>query len=103
MPDGKADDVQRGERLAAHGVDVGQRVRRGDLSEEVRVVDDRREEVDRLHEREIVGQHEDPRVVEGLAPDEEARIRVHGHAAQRARQVTRTQLGGSTSAARERA
>ena len=29
----KADDVQRRERLAAHRVDVGQRVRRGDLAE----------------------------------------------------------------------
>ena len=102
MPDGKADDVQRGERLAAHRVDVGQRVRGGDLPEEVRIVDDRREEVDGLDEREIVGQHKDPRIVEGLAPDDEARIGLEGQTAQRARQVTRTQLGGSTSAARER-
>ena len=61
-----------------------------------------REEVDRLHEREIVGQHEDPRVVEGLAPNDQPRIRLHREAAQRAREVTRTQLGGSTGAARER-
>ena len=57
-------------------IDVRQRVRRGDLPEEVWIVDDRREEVDRLDEREIVGQHEDPRVVEGLAADEQARIRL---------------------------
>ena len=78
LPDGKADDVQRGERLTAHRVDVGQRVRRGDLPEQIRIVDDRREEVDGLHEREIVGQHEDARVVERLAPNDEARIRLHG-------------------------
>ena len=56
VPAGKADDVQRGERLAAHRVDVRQRVRRGDLPEEIRIVDDRREKIDRLNEREIVGQ-----------------------------------------------
>ena len=101
LPDGKADDGERGERLAAHGEDVGQRVRGGDLAERVRIVDDRREEVDRLDEREIVAQHEDPRVVEGLATDEDSAVGVHRHAAQRLGQVTRTQLGGSTSAARE--
>ena len=76
LSSGKSDDVQRGERLAAHRVDVRQRVRGGDLPEEVRIVDDRREEVDRLHEREIVGQQEDARVVECLAADEQARIRL---------------------------
>ena len=41
---------------AAHRVDVGERVGRGDAAEVVRIVDDRREEIDRLHEREIVAQ-----------------------------------------------
>ena len=37
--------------VAAHRVDVAQRVGRGDLSVGEGVVDDRREEIDRLHER----------------------------------------------------
>ena len=41
---------------AAHRVDVRQRVGRGDPAERVGVVDDRREEVDGLHERQVVGQ-----------------------------------------------
>ena len=94
-------DIECGERLAAHRVDVGQRVRSSNLTKVVRVVDDRREEIHRLDEREIVAQHEDPRVVEGLTTHENAAVGVHRHAAQRLGQVTRTQLGGSTSAARE--
>ena len=47
--------VERGQRPAAHRVDVGQRVGRGDAPEVVGVVDDRREEVDGLHQRELVG------------------------------------------------
>ena len=97
----EADDVERRQRFATHRVDVGQRVRRSNLPEEVGIVDDRGEEVDRLDQREIVGQRKDPRIVEGLAPDNEARIRSNGDSFQRARQVTRTQLGGSTRAARE--
>jgi hypothetical protein len=50
---GKADDAERRQRHAAHRVHVGQRVRRGDRAEVERVVDDRREEVRREHERAI--------------------------------------------------
>ena len=102
LVDGPADDVHRGQRLAAHGVDVGERVGRGDLSEAIRVIDDRREEIDRLDEGEIIGQHEDAGVIVGLATDDEPGIGAHGKCAQRAREVARTQLGGSTRAAGER-
>jgi len=97
----KADDVERRERLTPHRVDVGEGVRRRDLAEAVRVVDDGREKVDGLHEREIVRQHEDPRVVEGLAADDQPRIRLDGESAECSRQVTRTQLGSSAGASRE--
>src|SRR5204862_7629444 len=69
--------------------------------EGVRVVDDGGEEIDRLDECEVVAQHEDPRVVEGLTTHEDSAVGVRGYAAQRLGQVTRTQLGGSTGAARE--
>jgi hypothetical protein len=50
---GKTDQRQRCERLAAHGVNVAQRVGCGDLAESVRVVDDGSEEIDGLHQRLI--------------------------------------------------
>ena len=61
--------------VAAHRVDVGERVGGGDPSEVERVIDDRREEVDRLDEREIVAQPVDARVVGGVEADEDVRIR----------------------------
>ena len=50
---GKADQGQRGKRLSAHRIDVAQCIGRGDLAEGVRIVDDRGEEVDSLHQRLI--------------------------------------------------
>ena len=97
----KADDVERSERLTAHGIDVGEGIRRCDLAKGVWIIDDRREEVDGLHEREVVGQHEDPRVIEGLATDDQVGIGPVRERRERSRQVTRTQFGGSTSATRE--
>ena len=68
------DEVQRADRHAAHRVDVRQRVRGRDPPERVRVVDDRREEVDRLHDRELLGELDDARVVGGVGRDEHARV-----------------------------
>src|ERR1022692_2283451 len=50
---GEADQRERGQRAAAHGVDVAQSIRGGNLAENVRVVDDWSEEVDRLDQRLI--------------------------------------------------
>ena len=47
---GYAEQVHGMTRPPAHGVDVRQRVGRGDLAKQERVVDHRREEVDGLHE-----------------------------------------------------
>ena len=57
------DEVERGDRRRAHRVDVRQRVGGGDAAERVRVVDDRREEVDGLHDRQVVGELDDAGVV----------------------------------------
>ena len=72
-------------RLAAHRVDVGQRVRRGDPAEVVRVVDDRGEEVDGLHDREVVAHPDDGGVVGRRDADEHARVGRRGQLAPRAR------------------
>ena len=49
----KADQSQRGQRASPHGVHVTQRISRRDLAESIRIVDNRREEVDRLYQRRI--------------------------------------------------
>ena len=67
----KRDDVHRRQRHPAHRVDVRQRVRRRDPAEVVRVVDDRREEVDRHHECDLIGQLEHRSVVGGVRADEQ--------------------------------
>jgi len=88
--DGEADNAEGGQRLPTHGVDVGERVRGGDLPELIRIVDDGREKVDGLHQREIIGQPEHPRVIEGLATDEDSGIGSRDQRRERAVQVTRT-------------
>ena len=65
-------DRERGQRPAAHRVDVADGVGRGDLAVDVRVVDDRREEVDGLHERRSALPREHTRIVRGPEVDEDA-------------------------------
>src|SRR6202035_2656208 len=50
---GEADQRERGQRAAAHGIDIAEGVGGGDLAESVRVVDDGSEEIDGLHQRLI--------------------------------------------------
>ena len=73
------------------------RVRRRDRAERVRVVDDGREEVDGLHEREIRRQTEHAGVVGGAScrPGDRGAPR-RGQRSRISRQVRRTQLAGST-------
>ena len=57
------DQVEGGQRPRAHRVDVRERVGGGDPAEVVWVVDDRREEVDRLDDRQLVADAVDAGVV----------------------------------------
>ena len=50
-----AQKVHRHSWLAAHGVHVAQRVRRGNLAEEIRIIHNGGEEVDRLNDGDLVG------------------------------------------------
>ena len=68
---GKGRDREREQRRAAHGEDVVERVRRRDPAEERRVVDERREEVDREDERALVVEAIDGGVVRRVEADEE--------------------------------
>ena len=68
-----ADEVERDERRGAHGVDVGERVRRADPAEVVRVVHHGGEEVGRRHDRAVAVDADHGRVVPGLEADEQVR------------------------------
>ena len=58
-------------RPPAHGVDVRQRVGRGNLAKQKRIVDHRREEVDGLHKPQVLPYAEDARIVRGIEPHEQ--------------------------------
>ena len=73
---GNAQQVHGMARRTAHGVDIRQRVGRGDLAKQERVVDHRREEVDGLHESQVLANTEDTRIVGGIEPHEQV---VVGH------------------------
>ena len=85
-------NIQAQLRLAAHGVDVGQGVRRGDLAEHIRVVRDGREKVDGLHERQLVRDLINGRVVALVKADEQIRVIVHADIAQQLREDARADL-----------
>ena len=68
---GEGGDREREQRRAAHREDVVERVRRGDPAEERRIVDERREEVEREDERALVVELVDGGVVRGREPDEQ--------------------------------
>ena len=95
-------DVERGQGPPAHGVDVGQRVGRGDAAEVVGVVDDRREEVDGLHERELVGDPPHRRVVAGRRAHEQLGRRRRRQAADDRQEGRGRQLASAPGAVGER-
>ena len=59
---------------AGHGPDVVDRIEGGDAAVVVRVVDDRSEEVERLHQREVVSQAVYSRVVGCIKADNQVWI-----------------------------
>ena len=68
---GNAQQVHGMARSSTHGINVRQRVCRRDLAKQERVVDHRREEVDGLHEAQIIANTEDTRIVGGIEPHEQ--------------------------------
>ena len=97
----EADDVQREEGDPAHCVDVAERVHHGDRAEIVGVVDDRREEVDRLNHGQVVRQAVDGSVVARVEPDEQVIVLHMGEVAQDLAEVLRAELPRSTRAGRQ--
>ncbi len=87
---------------ASHGVDVRQRVGGGDLAKEEGVVHHGWEEVDGLHEAQVLPHLEDARIVGGIEPHEQVVIMHIGQIAQDLGEGSGSQLGGSTARGRHR-
>ncbi len=92
------EDAERKQRSRAHGVQVGERVRRRDRPEVLRVVHQGGEEVDRRHQGDVLGQSIHGRVVPSPEPDQQPRIGPGRQVLQHRLQVRRTQLAGSAGA-----
>src|ERR1019366_4704804 len=87
---------ERGDGAAAHGIDVTQRVGRGDGAVGVRVIDDGREEIHCLHQGELRRQLVHAGIVGSVKPYQHILVGPTGHASQNPVQQLWTQLAGST-------
>src|SRR5262249_53504677 len=95
---GKAGDRERRERPGAHRVHVTHRVGRGNLAVDVRVVDDRGEEVNGLYERRSPLPLVHTRIVRGPEVDEDPVVSVEGNGAQHLSELARGEFARSTGA-----
>ncbi len=96
-----ADQIQSQQRPAAHGVDVGHRVGRGDATPRVGVVDQGGDEVGGDNKRAVVVDLPDGSVVTSGCIDQKSTIVRRSQTAQHVRQVAGGELAGSTSAVAE--
>ena len=96
-----ADEVQREQRTATHGVDVGHAVRRGDSTPGAGVVDDRGDEVGRGHQGPVRVDLPHGGIVAGVGTHEEFGGVIVLHVAHDVRQLARGELAASTGAVAE--
>ena len=89
---GEGDEVEPGDGPRAHGEAVAQRVRRRDPAKIVGVVHNRREEIHRLDDGQILAQLVDARIVARIRAVEQVWIAERLKTAQRLSQVLRTQF-----------
>jgi len=92
----EANDVECRAWLGAHRVDIADGVRRRDLTEDERVVDDRCEEVDGVDDRQIGAQPKHAGIVVGLRADDDIRVMEGWKVVKNLRQVGWPELGGAT-------
>jgi len=93
---GKRENGERRDGTAAHGVDVAERVGGGDLAEFEGIVDDGREEVDRLHDGKIRSEAVNGRVVAGFKTDKAIGIGLRREFIERGFEDTRAEFRGAT-------
>ena len=98
----EADEIQCSLHLAAHSVNVAESVCRRDLAEGVGVIHHRREEVHRLHQRDVVGDAVDSRIVPAVVANEKVGVFLTpGQLFQNMAQHSRAELGGTAAARAE--
>ena len=102
LVDVPAHQVQREQRGAAHGVDVGHAVGGRDAAPGAGVVDHRGDEVGGEHQGALVREAPDGGVVAGQGPDQEVRITGRCYTTHDVRQLARGELARSAGAVRER-
>ena len=91
-------DRERGQRTAAHRIDVADGVGRGDLAVDVRVVDDRREEIDGLHQRRPALPPVHTRIVRGPEVDQDTVVGLRGDVTQHLSELASGEFARSTGA-----
>ena len=94
----KRPDGERCQRSPTHRVDVADRVRRGNLAVHVRVVDNRREKVDGLHQRRSALPPEDTRIVRGPEVDKDTVVGLRGDVTQHLSELASGEFARSTGA-----
>ena len=94
----EGDDVEGHERRAAHGEDVADRIGGGDLPPHIRIVDDRRDEIEREDADALFGNLPQRRVLASLPVGEDTVVAGTGEIRQNFCQVLRTYFGGSAAA-----
>jgi hypothetical protein len=95
-----ADDAERGQRHAAHRVDIAQGIGRGNLTEGPRIVGHRREHVHSEHQRSFVIKLVDTGIVRRISADKQTRVGENGKLTQYLHQVFLTHLARSAGSAR---
>ena len=96
----KCRDRKRRERTSAHRIDVADRVRGGDLAVGVRVVHDRREKIDRLHQRRSAFPREHTRIVRRPEVDKDTGIKRRRDVTQHLSELASGEFARSTGAGR---
>ena len=94
---GEANDIEAGLGLPAHGVNIAQRIGRGNLAKGVGIVDNGREEVHGVDDSQVRTQTEHPGVVAGLGADQHVRVIIKlWQAVQNLHEVGGAELSSST-------
>lgn len=95
----EGDDIQGRKRPSPHREDIGEGIGCGNLTETVRVIDDRRKKIHGLNQRLVFTDTKHPGVVSFVEPDQKIRVRRLRQVFQRVSQEPWPQFGSSTGAA----
>jgi hypothetical protein len=92
----EARDIEGRQRLAAHGINVGEGIGRGNGAEKVRIVHNRGEKVHGQDQGGPVVEAKDSRVVGGVNADDESLVSGEVYSPEQFLEVARPQFGRST-------